>query len=358
MAGRLGSVVFHEELGTLADKTVRLRRLAAWLAGQAPDVVPATGQGALPGTLDQAASLAKADLVSQVVIEFPVLQGTMGGLYARAGGLSEAVAAAVGEHYLPLSAVAPAPSTVAGGLLAVADKADNIVGAWVAGEKPTGSRDPYGLRRAAMGIVRIALQYALRFDVVALLAEALAAYQHQGLTVDAATVGSEARAFIWERLEGLLLDEGLPYDVVQAALGSNAADLPGSAARARAFAALQATDFFINATTAYNRCAALATKAAAGASTEPDADLFRQDAERLLHDAWLAAAAPVADALANNEIESALNAAAVLRPAVDRYFEDVLVMDDDAAVRANRLAQLAAVAGLLRAIGDFGRLEL
>jgi glycyl-tRNA synthetase beta chain len=358
MAGRLGSVVFHEKLGTLADKTARLRRLGAWLAGQAPGALAGAGSGALPGILDQAASLAKADLVSQVVIEFPALQGTMGGLYARAGGLPEAVAAAVGEHFLPLSAVAPVPSTVAAGLLAVADKADNIVGAWVAGEKPTGSRDPYGLRRAAMGIVRIALQYALRFDVSTLLAEALAAYQHQGLDVDATTVGSEARAFIWERLEGLLLDEGLPYDVVQAALGSTAADLPGTAARARAFAVLQERDFFVDVVTAYNRCAALATKAIAGASTEPSADLFRQDAERLLHDAWVTTAFPVADALGNNEIESALNAAAVLRPAVDRYFEDVLVMDDDAAVRANRLAQLAAVAGLLRAIGDFGRLEL
>ena len=356
MAGRLGSVVFHEKLGTLADKTARLRRLAAWLAGQAPDVAPA--QGGLPATLDQAASLAKADLVSQVVIEFPVLQGIMGGLYARAGALPEEVAAAVGEHFLPLSAVAPVPSTVAGGLLAVADKTDNIVGAWVAGEKPTGSRDPYGLRRAAMGIVRIALQYALRFDVTALLAQALAAYQHQGLTVDIETVGTEARAFIWERLEGLLLDEGLPFDIVQAALGSSAPDLPGCAARARAFAALRERDVFTAAATAYNRCAALAAKATAGASSEPDPDLFRHDAERLLHDAWVTAAFPVADALANNEIESALSAAAALRPAVDRYFEDVLVMDDDPAVRANRLAQLAAVAGLLRVIGDFSRLEL
>lgn len=357
MAGRLSSVVFHEKLGTLADKTARLRRLAAWLAGQGSGI-QAGVSGGLPGVLDQAASLAKADLVSQLVIEFPVLQGSMGGIYARAAGLPEEVAAAVGEHYLPLSAVAPVPSTVAGGLLAVADKADNIVGAWVAGEKPTGSRDPYGLRRAAMGIVRIALQYALRLDVTALLTEALAAYAHQGLAVDAAIVGAEARAFIWERLEGLLLDEGLPFDIVQAALWSSAAELPGTAARARAFAALQQTDFFIDTVTAHNRCAALAAKAAAGAAPQPDPGLFRHDAERSLHDAWVTTAFPVADALANNEIESALNAAAALRPAVDRYFEDVLVMDDDPAVRANRLAQLAAVAGLLRAIGDFGRLEL
>ena len=358
MAERLGSVVFHEKLGTLADKTVRLRSLVAWLAGRASDVAPGAGRGALADALDQAASLAKADLVSQVVIEFPVLQGAMGGLYAAAAGLPPEVAAAIGEHFLPLSAVAPVPSTVAGGLLAIADKADNIIGAWVAGEKPSGSRDPYGLRRAAMGIVRIALQYALRFDVTALLGEAVAAYAGQGLAIDAAAICTEARAFLWERLEGLLLDEGLPHDVVQAASGSSVPDLPGSAARARVFAALQGRDVLVAAATAYNRCAALAAKAAAGGSAQPDPDLFRDDAERLLHEAWMTAAPSIADALGNGEIESALKAAAALRPAVDRYFDDVLVMDEDPVVRANRLAQLAAITNELRAIGDFGRLDL
>ncbi len=251
------------------------------------------------------------------------------------------------------------PSTVAGGLLAVADKADNIAGAWVAGEKPSGSRDPYGLRRAAMGIVRIALQYAL-----ALRRRGAARTRPWRPTQTRASrstpppIGAEARAFLWERLEGLLLDEGLPFDVVQAALGSSAPDAAGLRRPGARLRRPAGRDFFVDAATAYNRCAALAAKAAAGASAAADPGLFRHDAERALHEAWLAAAAPVADALANNEIESALNAAAALRPAVDRYFEDVLVMDEDPAVRANRLAQLAAIADLLRAIGDFGRLEL
>ena len=132
-------------------------------------------------TLRTAARLAKADLVSQVVIEFPVLQGVMGGLYAEAGGLGDAVARAVGEHYRPLSATAPLPGTVAGALLAVADKLDNIAGAWVAGEKPSGSRDPYGLRRAAMGIVRIALEFGLRFPLAGLLAAAVDQFELQGI---------------------------------------------------------------------------------------------------------------------------------------------------------------------------------
>ena len=174
MADRLGDVVFHEKLGSLADKAHRLQGLVAGLAAGPGAAAPAAGgngsSAPLAETLRVAARLAKADLVSQVVIEFPVLQGVMGGIYAESGGLGDAVAAAVGEHYRPLSATAPLPSTLAGALLAVADKADNIVGAWVAGQKPSGSRDPYGLRRAAMGIVRIALEYSLRFPLAGLLA--------------------------------------------------------------------------------------------------------------------------------------------------------------------------------------------
>src|SRR5665647_1479259 len=184
MADRLGDVVFHEKLGSLADKAYRLQGLVAGLAvGPGAEGARTGGNGSsapLAETLRMAARLAKADLVSQVVIEFPVLQGVMGGIYAESGGLGDAIARAVGEHYRPLSATAPLPSTLRGGLLAVADKADNIVGAWVAGQKPSGSRDPYGLRRAAMGIVRIALEYSLRFPIAGLLTSAVDQFELQG----------------------------------------------------------------------------------------------------------------------------------------------------------------------------------
>ena len=186
MASRLGEVVFHAKLGSLADKSARLVALTQWLAaevGQAGDAASAavaapTGDAAaIAAAADQgltvrvtgelpaaviAAKYAKADLVSQVVIEFPSLQGRVGGVYAEKAGASPAVAQAIAEHYRPLSAVAPVPATLAGGLVAIAEKIDNIAGAWLAGEKPSGSRDPYGLRRAAMGIVRICLEYDLK----------------------------------------------------------------------------------------------------------------------------------------------------------------------------------------------------
>ena len=366
MADRLGAVVFHEKLGSLADKAARLQGLVAGLAAGPSGTAARTGGNGsdvpLAETLRAAARLAKADLVSQVVIEFPVLQGEMGGLYARSGGLGEAVAVAVGEHYRPLSATAPLPSTLAGALLAVADKTDNIVGAWVAGQKPSGSRDPYGLRRAAMGIVRIALEYDLRFPLAGMLASGVDQFEMQGIEgLDderRAAIVAETAAFVRERLQVLLLDEGLPFPSVEAALAARASDLPALAARARTFAALAGREFFEDAVTAYNRCAALAAKDEAAGSRAVDPALFAADAERELAAAYQTARGPLLEALAHLELESAIKEAAGLRPAVDRYFEDILVMDDDPAVRANRLAQLAAVAALIGQIGEFTRLPL
>jgi glycyl-tRNA synthetase beta chain len=360
MAERLGAVVFHEKLGSLADKAGRLGGLVAALASGRGAGGAAAGNGSgdsLAEHLRTAARLAKADLVSQVVIEFPVLQGIMGGLYAEAGGLGDAVARAVGEHHRPLSATAPLPTTVAGALLAVADKLDNIAGAWVAGEKPSGSRDPYGLRRAAMGIVRISLEFGLRFPLAGLLASAVDQFELQGIEgldeARRAAIVAETAAFVRERLQVLLLDEGLPFPSVEAAMGAPAGDLPALAARARTFAAMAGQGLFEDAVTAYNRCSALAAKDPDAGSRAVDPALFTDDAERELAAACDAARGPLIDALGNLELESAGR-----RPPLDRYFEAVLVMDPDDAVRANRLAQLAAVTGLIGRIGEFSRLPL
>ncbi|MEZ5125075.1 MAG: glycine--tRNA ligase subunit beta [Thermoleophilia bacterium] len=356
MSERLDAVVFHEKLGSLADKSRRLENLVAELAAESA----VDGGSALAQTLHDAARLAKADLVSHVVIEFPVLQGIMGGLYATAGGAGDEVAQAVGEHYRPLSATAPLPTTLAGAMLAVADKIDNIVGAWVARQKPSGSRDPYGLRRAAMGIVRNALAYHLRFPLDGLLEAAVRQFELQGaLPADddrRAEIVAETAAFIRERLEVALLDEGLPFASVEAALGARVVDMPALASRARAIAAAAGTSALDETVLAYNRCAALAAKDPNAALRGVDKTLFRDAAEGALAASFAVAEGPLNDALARLDIAAALDHAAGLRPAVDAYFEAVLVMDSDAAVRANRLAQLAAIAGLIGRIGEFGRL--
>ena len=313
MAARLGEVVFHAKLGSLADKSARLvaltQRLAGWVGGPgdreavaaAADLgltAPVTGE--LPAAVI-AARYAKADLVSQVVIEFPSLQGQVGGVYAATAGAAPAVARAITEHYQPLSAVAPIPGTLAGGLVAVAEKIDNIAGAWLAAEKPSGSRDPYGLRRAAMGIVRIALENDLHIVPRALAAAAIETYAEPADPAKAVPASSasgadpegEIAAFIWERLEGLLLDEGLPFPLVEAALGAAApssaaaapADLPRVAALARAFARLESEPFFNDVVVAYTRPAALAARAAAepgGVPAQPDPARFSDEAEHAL----------------------------------------------------------------------------
>jgi glycyl-tRNA synthetase beta chain len=361
MAERLGAVVFHERLGSLADKASRLGGLVAALVGGS-QTAGGNGSGeSIQDTVRTAARLAKADLVSQTVIEFPSLQGIMGGVFAEAGGLGGAVARAVGEHYRPLSATAPMPGTEAGALLAVADKLDNIAGAWVAGEKPSGSRDPYGLRRAAMGIVRIALEYDLRFPLAGLLTAAVDQFELQGIEVDRdrrAVIVEETAAFVRERLQVLLLDEGLPFPSVEAAMAAPSSDLPSLASRARVFTAMAGRELFESAVIAYNRCSALAAKDPAAGARSIDPALFSDDAERELHAAYEAARGPLFDALHDLELEAAIGVAAGLRPAVDRYFDAVLVMDPDDAVRANRLAQLAAVTGLIGRIGEFSRLPL
>ena len=303
--------------------------------------------------------------MSQVVIEFPALQGVDG----RASTPRPAASATR----------SPAPSasttgrcrrrrrcrrTLAGALLAVADKVDNIAGAWVAGEKPSGSRDPYGLRRAAMGIVRIALEYGLRFPLAGLLGvgrrPVRAAGRRRASTTSAARrIVAETAAFVRERLQVLLLDEGLPFPSVEAALaraGRRRAGAGGAGAhlrRARRPRLLRGRRR--SPTTAAPRWRPRTRRAG---SRAVDPALFTDDAERELAAACEAARGPLLDALAHLELESAIEAAAGLRPAVDRYFDAVLVMDPDDAVRANRLAQLAAVTGLLGRIGEFSRLPL
>ncbi|MGO8684832.1 MAG: glycine--tRNA ligase subunit beta [Thermoleophilia bacterium] len=353
LADKLAAITFHEKLGSLADKTQRLEQIAAWL------VTRAGGDFAdLEEAVAVAARYAKADLPSQVVQEFPTLQGQMGGHYAAAAGLGDEVARAIADQYLPLSATAPLPGSLAGAVLAVADKADSIAAAWVTGERPSGSRDPYGLRRAAMGIVRIALEFSLRFPVRDLMAKALLAYAEQGVPATDEDAAGEMADFIWERLQALLLDAGLSFAFVESASGSLAGDLPAKAARAHSFAALAGRDFFDDVVTAFNRCAPLAAKAATSSASAVNPELFVEPVESELYALLASVRGPVLEQLDHLEIDSALVAAARLRPVIDRYFDMVLVMSPDEAIRANRLAQLAAITAVLRAIGDFGRLPV
>ena len=314
----LGAITFFAGAGTFADKTARLEQLVERLGG---------GDASR-----EAARLAKADQAAELVREFPDLDGYIGAEYARLAGYPEAVCAAIEEHYLPDSAGGPLPATEVGRILAAAEKIDNLTVAFSLGRKPTGSRDPFGLRRDAIGLCRLALQ--------------------AGLEVPLELLEAPVRDFVLERLEGLL---DVPVEFVRAARRSAAADVGAVAGLAERLA--RADPGAIGPVyTAYTRADRLAGRAGEDLPAGVDAALLVEKAERRLAETLARAEPRIGDAVARRDFDDALLAAAELAEPVDRFFEDVLVMADDRAVRGNRLRLLLEVRDALGALGDLSQL--
>jgi glycyl-tRNA synthetase beta chain len=313
LAEQLGEITFFAGAGTFADKTDRLVKLVTSLGG---------GEASL-----EAARLAKADQAAELVREYPELEGHIGAEYARIAGYPEAVCAAIDEQYLPDSAGGPLPSTEAGKVLAAADKIDNLTVSFELGHEPTGSRDPFGLRRAAIGLCRLATE--------------------GGLPIDRASLPERVRDFVEERLEGLL---EVPVEFVRAARRSAMPDLGGVAALAQFLAALDdATLDPVH--TVYTRAHRIA--AAAERDGEVDPALLLEPAEiELAHALQQADTAQVAD----RRFREAFSAAAELAPVVERFFDEVLVMTDDTSVRTNRLRLLLDVRDSVGRLGDFSQI--
>ena len=312
LAERLGAITYFKGAGSFADKTERLQRLASELGG---------GEATL-----EAARLAKADQASELVREFPDLEGYIGAEYARLAGYPEAVSAAIEEQYLPDASGGPLPQTESGKVLAAADKLDALATSFSLGHRPSGSRDPYGLRRAAIGLNRLAVE--------------------GGLVVPRSLLPDEVRGFVEERLEGLL---DLPVEFLRAARASAVADLGGVAALARALYEERESDAFEGVYTAYDRAHRLAERAAEDAAQEVDRELLKEDAERALADG-------LAQVEVDGDVRRALESGATLAPLMERFFDEVLVMDEDEAVRANRLRLLLDVRDALGQLGDFSQI--
>jgi glycyl-tRNA synthetase beta chain len=310
LAERLGGITFFAGAGTYADKTARLLRLVEALGG---------GEASL-----EAARLAKADQAAELVREFPDLEGYIGGEYARIAGFPEAVCAAIEEHYLPDASGGPLPRTEAGKILSAADKLDTLAVAFELGRRPTGSRDPYGLRRAAIGLVRLALEGGLEIDV-----ERLAS--------------PDVADFVEERMEGLL---EIPVEFVRAARSAPVRDLRELAALAETLHRERESERFDAAYRAYERSSRLAAKAEQEAAPTLDPQLLVEDAERALAEQLSRASA------ATDGVEAALDSAAELAPYVDRFFDEVLVMAEDSNLRANRLRLLLDVRDTVGVLGD------
>jgi len=337
-AAKLEAVVFQAKLGTVAEKVARLTSLGVALAPRF---------GADPDTVRAAAGLCKADLVTHMVGEFPDLQGVMGRHYALAVGETELVADAIVEHYQPKGAGGALPAGDLGATLSVADRLDTLVGCLGAGLKPKGGGDPYGLRRAALGTLRILLDREIGVSLGDLVREASGLHTRVTPDVD------EAVAFLLERLRGLLT-ETATSEIVGAVMSAGGDDPVDLARRVAAVHAFGRTPEYAALATTFRRMNIL--KQADGSVGEVKPDLLAADAERGLHDALGAARQQVNDLVAEHRYEDALAVLAGLRPPVDTFFDDVKVMDDDATLRANRLALLAAVDRLFRRVADFKKI--
>jgi len=345
----LAEVVYQRGLGSLQDKSERVTALATWLAG------------ALDGddtTVARASSLAKCDLLTGMVGEFPELQGTMGRYYALADGEPEAVATAIGEHYQPRFAGDDLPSSPAGQILAVADKLDTLAGVFSIGKKPSGNRDPFGLRRSALGIVRILIERGLDIDLKAAIGKAVS-LQPRGKT-DPAGLEDELYAFITERLRRYYLDrdKGLATETFDAVIARAPASLVDFDRRIAAVQTFMRLEQAASLAAANKRIANILRQAGDPEGLEVRKKLLAEDAEKALFSALDNAREKVGPMLAVRDYAAALNELAGLREAVDRFFDDVMVMVDDEAVKTNRLALLGALRALFLDVADISRLSI
>ncbi|MFI4890202.1 MAG: glycine--tRNA ligase subunit beta [Steroidobacterales bacterium] len=340
---KLTGVTFQARLGSYADKGVRVRQLAEWIGAR-------IGAGPLIG---RAADLAKADLMSAMVGEFPELQGTMGRYYAAAQGEPDELCVAIGEQYLPRFAGDDLPASKLGMALALADKLDTLVGIFAIEQRPTGARDPFGLRRAALGILRILLERRIELDLIEALTFAT------GLQpVSRPAAADEVYAFIAERLRALILErgDGSTPEMLDAVLSVRPRSPLDALARLAALQDfLRLPDAAVLAA-ANKRIANLLRKAQPDATAAVHPELFLQDQERQLHAAFTAIAPAVDMALERRQYADALSRLASLRGPVDSFFDQVMVMDEDLNLRHNRLALLRAIQTAFGAVADLSRL--
>ncbi len=365
MAAPLAEVTFHNKLGSQADRVARIEALARDLA---------SAVGAKPDLAAEAARIVKADLASEMVYEFPELQGVMGQYYAKAAGHDDGVPEACAEHYSPLGPSDDVPTAPVSVAVALADKLDTLTGFWAIDEKPTGSKDPFALRRAALGVVRIILENDHFLSLDAVISKALMHRQGTG-QVDLRPGGADddlhetVRAitddmigFIHDRLKVFLRDQGIRHDVIDACLAMPNADvLTVLVKRARALTETLATEDGENLIQGFKRANNILTQAeeADGVEYSYGADLkfAETDSERALFAALDKAEAKIKPALGDEDFATAVTAMAALRGPIDAFFEDVKVNADNQTVRRNRLNLLHRIREICLGVADLTRVE-
>jgi glycyl-tRNA synthetase beta chain len=343
----LRRVTFQTQLGSLHDKTERVRALARSIA---------TAIGGDTRLADRAAELAKCDLITSMVGEFPELQGLMGRYYAQYDGEHAEVCEALREQYLPRFAGDALPATKTGMAVAIADKLDTIAGIYATGQKPTGTRDPFGLRRAALGLLRTSIERGLDLDLQSLIAQALAALPFAAPE----NCARDVYDYVIERLRAYYVEGGAGFAVTAEMFDAVLATRPASPldfdARLRALVEFLRLPEALALAAANKRIANILRKATEAVGERVDADLLVDPAEQILGEQVEAIARQVEPRFAARDYTAALQSLAVLRNAVDAFFDSVMVMADDPALRANRLALLKRMQGLFMHAADLSRL--
>lgn len=348
MVENLENVVFHRRLGSLKDKCSRLLRLVETFAGLT-GLSEADQKVAI-----SAARLAKADQVSIMVQEFPTLEGYMGSVYANLEGFPSDVCMAVEEHFLPLAAGGALPSTVPGAVLSICDKIDNLTGAFGINEVPTGSRDPYGLRRAAAGIAAISDAYTFDFDLMALFSSGQRAFIEQKADISREP-GLEQAAFefVCDRIQQQMMEKGMPVEIMEAARVAGLKSPLRLMDLATALDDFRGTKDFDDLHTAYFRCSKIAAKAGDSAGMEAvDESLFEETSEKELYGQLVSLEPQIRELAGARDYRGALEKAASIRATVDLFFDGVMIMADDVNIRNNRLALVKRAASLLLTLGD------
>lgn len=344
---RLDTVVFQEQLGTVRDKTARVEKLAEHLSADAA----LSSQDAADAA--RAAHLCKADLVTGAVVEFTSVQGIMGSYYAAAAGETDQVAHAIADHYRPRFAGDELPASTVGKVVAMADKLDTICGLFAVDQGPTGSSDPFALRRAALGIIAI-LEDGLPVSLMGAIDRALDSYESEGLSFDRAAVRAAVIEFFVTRTRVMLRDSGCESDAIDAVLAAGVAEPAEILRRVRSLedARNNAPDTFNDLATAYARANNLRD---ASLGTEVDEGLINE-VEHALFCAVVQAEGRVARALEADDYQAALSELAGLRKPVDMFFERIMVMDEDQKLRENRLRLLNRFVGVFQGVADFGKM--
>jgi len=362
----LKNVTFQKDLGSYYDKTLRVQRLASWLA----ETIKQNGMAVRPGVVHKAALLAKTDLTTELVKEFTELQGIVGALYAEVQVLDEdlrpdvqaEVAKAIYDHYKPESMEDDVPRTVEGAVLSIADKADSIAGMFALGLVPSGSKDPFALRRQANGIVKTIAEHKLPFRLSDIMADARSHYRGSAAEkkFSNADYAGAMHGFFRERLEFYLKDaRGYAYDVVSAVLAADSEDVVDAAARAEAVSKVRGSADFESISIAFKRMKNILRQAAENKRRTAEglnAAALSEESEKELAALIPQAASAVENLRSTRNYEQALLEVAELRPAIDKFFDKVMVMVDDEELRANRLALLQTLVKEFTTIADFSEI--